>query len=572
MYTAKVKYADGSTRNIEMQPTLGDGLFTLSVSAESLGEGVLSVDFAPELVVAMEGDDGYFLLPQSRNDEDHMLCRFSGHEEGTVYESENPVIPIFGVKHESRSFLAVVTGMPYSYHMVAGVMGGIYYLYPRFLLDKNAPYEALSVTYYTLPFENADYNTMARLYRKLLLDSGEFSSIPARENAVLAYAKESLYVRIRMAWKPAPSPVAEQTLENEPPVHIACDFDRVGKLMEAYHERGIDKAEFCLVGWNVSGHDGRWPQVFPVEPGLGGEEKLKELIEKGKSLGYQVTCHTNSNSAFHIAEDFSEDWLRQNKDGQTLDSNFLWSGGLEHELCPKVAYEFAAKTLPRVAALGFEGLHYVDVIGLLPLKDCYHPLHPVTFSECKSYYEKIAALSREHFGGFSTEGVRAHLAKCIDFGLYISYVPCLAEKVVNPIGDEYVPLWQLVFHGIVLSNPYTDTVNAPVKSRKHVLKLYERGGRPTLYYYSKFVTDQNDKGLPNWMGNSDFIMDTDEELALSADRAAELYHEYGKIKYLQNHFMDKHERVSDAVTRITYSDGSVVTVDYENETVTVEKE
>ncbi len=571
MYTAKIKYTDGSTRVLDLHPILGEDRFTLSIDPKTIGEGAVSVDFAPELVVAMEGDDGYFVLPQSRNDEEHMLCRFKGHTEGTVYESDSPTIPIFGVKHLSRSFLAVVTGMPYSYHMVAGVMGGIYYLYPRYLLGGRAPYEALSVTYYTLDFEDADYSAMARLYRSLLLDGGEFSPISARENAALAYAKDSLYVRIRMAWKPAPSPVAEQTPETEPPVHVACDFDRVGELMDAYHERGIDKAEFCLVGWNVSGHDGRWPQTFPVEPKLGGEEKLKALIEKGKRLGYAVTCHTNSNSAFHIAEDFTPDWLRQDADGKTLDSSFLWSGGLEYELCPKVACEFAEKTLPRVAELGFSGLHYVDVIGLLPLKECYHPMHPVSFAECKRYYERIAARSRELFGGFASEGARAHLAGNTDFGLYICYKPCFAEEVSEPIADEYIPLWQLIFHGIVLSNPYTDTVNAPVKSRKHILKLHERGGRPVLYYYSKFVTENNGEGLPNWMGNTDFIMDTDEDLALSADRAAALYHEYKALSRLQSCFMDKHERLSDSVVRVTYSDGSTVTVNYGDETVTVEE-
>ena len=207
MYTAKVKYTDGTSQVLELKHELSKGGFTLSLPASALEDGVDSIDFAPELVVAIEGDAGYFLIPQSRNDEEHMLCRFVGHAEGTLYESDNPTIPIFGVKHSARSFLAVVTGMPFSYHMVAGVMGGIYYLYPRFVLGGGKPYEDISVVYYTLDFDDADYAAMARLYRSLLLEKQEITPIPSRENATLAYAKESLYVRIRMAWKPAPSPV-----------------------------------------------------------------------------------------------------------------------------------------------------------------------------------------------------------------------------------------------------------------------------------------------------------------------------------------------------------------------------
>lgn len=571
IYNAKATCADGSFRTYKLEAVASNDKLTLTLPAAQVESDVVSLDFAPEFTVVMEGDEGYFVIPQSRNDEDHMLCRFVGHEDGTVYESENPTIPVFGVRHPLRSFLAVVTGMPYSYHMVAGVVGGIYYLYPRFILNGQKAYEDISVTYHLLSFEDADYCSMARLYRGMLLESGSYSPIPARENATLRYAKESLYVRIRMGWKPAPSPVADQTRETEPPVHVACDFERVGKLMDAYHARGIDKAEFCLVGWNVSGHDGRWPEAFPVEEKMGGETALRALIEKAKSLGYQITCHTNSNSAFHIAEGFNDSWLRKDVNGETKHSGFRWSGGLEYELCPKIAWEFAEKTLPRVAELGFSGLHYVDVIGLLPLKECHDPVHPVNFARAREFNRKIASLSRELFGGFSSEGVRAHIAKDIDFGLYISYNPFDDPSAKPAIADEFIPLWQLIYHGIVLSNPYTATVNAPIKSRAHTLKLYERGGRPTLYYYSKFVTEQNDNGIPNWMGATDFIMDTDEELEKSADRAAELYHEYSNFKYLQNYYMEEFEKISPTQTRVTYSDGSVMTLDYENGTVSVDK-
>ncbi|MBQ4159669.1 MAG: hypothetical protein IJD83_01945, partial [Clostridia bacterium] len=71
-----------------------------------------------------------------------------------------------------------------------------------------------------------------------------------------------------MAWKPVPCTIAEQTPENEPDVHVACTFDDVIKVMEAYKKAGVSKAEFCLVGWNMKGHDGRWPQILPVEESI----------------------------------------------------------------------------------------------------------------------------------------------------------------------------------------------------------------------------------------------------------------------------------------------------------------
>ena len=49
------------------------------------------------------------------------------------------------------------------------------------------------------------------------------------------------------------------------------------KEIKEFKSQGIDKAEFCLVGWNVSGHDGRFPQLSPVEERLGGEKKLRKF-------------------------------------------------------------------------------------------------------------------------------------------------------------------------------------------------------------------------------------------------------------------------------------------------------
>ena len=61
---------------------------------------------------------------------------------------------------------------------------------------------------------------IARCYRKYQLGRG--AAVPlaekAKTNPALAYAVTNMEVRIRQAWKPAPSPVLEQVTRNEPPV------------------------------------------------------------------------------------------------------------------------------------------------------------------------------------------------------------------------------------------------------------------------------------------------------------------------------------------------------------------
>lgn len=82
--------------------------------------------------------------------------------------------------------------------------------------------------------------------------------------------------------------------------------------------------------------------------------------------------------------------------------------------------------------------------------------------------------------------------------LYTSWYPALgmASKAV----DRLVPLWQLVYHGIILSNPFYATIDAYYErsgknysdsmqrvtyldnAATRILKLHEFGGRPIFYY------------------------------------------------------------------------------------------
>ena len=79
-------------------------------------------------------------------------------------------------------------------------------------------------------------------------------------------------------------------------------FDRVGDILDELKRQEVKGAELCLVGWNQKGHDGRWPQVFPVEEALGGEAKLRSVIQKAKGMGYPIVGHANHIDAYLIAD------------------------------------------------------------------------------------------------------------------------------------------------------------------------------------------------------------------------------------------------------------------------------
>ncbi|UKI31639.1 MAG: hypothetical protein L6W00_28525 [Lentisphaeria bacterium] len=103
--------------------------------------------------------------------------------------------------------------------------------------------------------------------------------------------------------------------------------------------------------------------------------------------------------------------------------------------------------------------------------------------------------------------------------------------------DEAIPIWHLVYHGILTYNSDCGTVNAAISpDRKKMLRNLECGGRPLSYFYSKFTAN-------NWMGEDDCACGTDEELARSVDAVARNAEEFSRLSDLQFEFIERHERL-----------------------------
>lgn len=96
------------------------------------------------------------------------------------------------------------------------------------------------------------------------------------------------------------------------------------------------------------------------------------------------------------------------------------------------------------------------------------------------------------------------------------------------MGAKLVPLWQIVFNGIILSNPATECTNYTIKDPYTRLKLVEFGGRPMFYLYSAF-RDNGD----NWMGNSDLVCVDAAAAARSVEAIKRGYVEFSKLSRLQ---------------------------------------
>lgn len=496
------------------------------IPPESIANDAEYIEISDSKFCARAGDEGCYIIADVEHHGSH-ICKFRSRSDYEIVTKQD-LMPIFGIKKADVFIMGIVEGMKQNFFIAAGIKDGGYYLKLRFEITGFGAYEPIKIRFVTLD-SRSDYTAMAKYYREYQLSRG--NCVPLRErvktNPYLRYAVESPEIRIRLAWKPAPPKILEQTPENEPDLHVACTFDRVRDLIDELKHSGVDKAQLCLVGWNKSGHDGRYPQLFPVEEKLGGEEKLRGLIAYAQDNGYRIVCHTNSTDCYSIADTFSEDIVCKERDGSLSVNDEPWSGGRMYRLCPEKAVEYAESDLLRVAGLGFRGLHYIDVMTVVPLRECYDKNHPSDKLNTLARYEKIMRLCHEKFGGFASEGAFDFAAKYLDYAFYVSW-----SDLDNDFFDEEIPLYEYVYHGIILYNPSTVTVNASIKSSDAVAKMKEYGGRPSFYIYSKFMTGSH---IDNWLGSDDLIIDTDEQLRYTVSKIKEVYDDY------KNEFQKQYE-------------------------------
>ena len=142
----------------------------------------------------------------------------------------------------------------------------------------------------------------------------------------------------------------------------------------------------------------------------------------------------------------------------------------------------------------------------------------------------------------------------LDYSLYNRFRPFGVSIPGNRFADRYIPLWELIYHGITLYNPCADTVNYPMKKADAAVTYALLGGLPTFYYYSKFCGE----GKRNWMGETDFVCDDEDQLKESVSLIKQSWDEYRSRWDGQFAYMKSYEELENGLRVIRYEDGTGV--------------
>ena len=541
---------DENGRSYAFQTLLRRNSILLTLKKQTI-EGVSKLWVLPDLSTAHAGDEGYYILPRNISMVGDIQVLFTARED-VSYAYDKPILSAYGIKRPGLcAYLRIERN--YQYGFEAKCENGVYTATPVFDFTKHdALYDDIRIELFLLP-EDADYNAMARLEREIRLSRGEITTLREKcARPAVEYARKYPLIRIRMGWKPSPATDLHQTPETEPDMFVACDFARVRDIADELKRQGVEGAELQLVGWNQSGHDGRFPQLFPADPRLGGTEGMIETINYVKSLGYRISTHTNTIDAYEIADTFTWDDIVITREGEKKLAG-PFGGGQAYHVCLPKQLKNTKRDLPELAALGEDGLHFTDVISIVIPDDCHSPAHPSSTANGILYANEIIRYTQTLFEGFSSEGCMDFALPYLDYGLYVTFGNGFGVKQV-PLCDCFLPFFEVAYHGILLYNPMSTTVNYPLKEKNERLTLYLRGGKPSMYYYSKFRTG----GAKNWMGETDLVCGSDEELRESVATVKRALDEYAPLADKQLCFIDRYEIVGNGVEVTHYEDGTRV--------------
>ena len=562
---------------------LPDG-FELFLPRESLKETYNrwhSIRLLPDLCRTHEGAEGYYLLPQQSG----VLSRFR-NKRSAVYEIgiygnglSECNMPVYGMS-DGKTLLGVILREGYCDALLhletARGAHRTYRLAPVFQLR----YE-LSVRRQNMPMVNDEIRirvrrrplngrsgaaVLAELYREERIAAGEIVPLKTRaaENPVLAEALRSPEIRIRMGSKwPFPTEVMEQTPENEPSVHAFCTFRQVESIVDECRKQGLEHANFCLVGWAAKGHDGRYPQILPVEESFGGETALRSLIRHTRSAGYTISAHDNHYDAYSISEDPFDTLLIRTQEGFPIKDG-VWSGGQAWLLCPEAMRKtYSLRNLQAIHDLGFRGVHFTDCLTSTGLRVCWDPVHPNTKTGMARWRTDILRTAKEIFGGVQCEGPFDFAAGVLDRVLYIDTADDGSGLSARDYVDEIVPLYEMVYHGILLYNLTGESINALPGSDQYLRNL-SFGGMPFFYFYRHFATKNYLPGtntpVPGRFETADFTLDNLEAEIAAVKQAADDY--IGTLGDLQLCRITEFTRLSETLTRTDYSGGESVYVNF----------
>lgn len=552
---------DVDEKRVELEK-VSDSHYRFTMKKENIGANIKYIDVIPEFMTANKGDEGYWLDARGAYGKFDL-------DNGSYENDRSGWMPIFGMKKGNSLWYGQVMKWRCDYRFHADAKDGKYMAYPRFNVAgvyKYYPvYQDIVVDFRRLDGKDADYVGYAKAYRKYQMEVNGVKTAKerAKTNPITGYLLESFVVRISQHCRKVvlKDHSIRLTKKNEQPLLVHMPFLITGDMMQQLHDAGVDKATFLSAGWTSGGYDGRYPDMFPVETAIGGEDGFRALAKRCKGLGFQMSAEVDYTEMYETADRFSLDLACRYANGQFPNGGY-WPGGLAYCLCTKKAWELGwyQTDFARLKDVIGAGPIFFDVMSAIEPYRCGHPSHKVTGDDMADTYTAIYKLAQETMGGASSESG-------FDTGIkYLDYVNYLWHEIGFWKTNKYkgfqtgvFPVWELVYHGVVF---YT----SDRWLQNHTYGNEDRSNGAFDFGWGIYDRKENpEKALTHIEFGSRPILYT--HTFDDVPSIVKAFNEYKPVRHLQKEEMTGHRYLADRVVETSYEEGSKTIVNYNDKAV-----
>ena len=568
-------YVYFSTREVGLTAefTLDDRGLSVSVPKNGMVEdgkyGIVSLDVLPMFGAIRSGEDGYILFPDGSGaiyeipekatsqkfttvdvyaPQELTLDNMTLNQEQGV---KNVMLPVFGIKNADNAVMGVITEGE-AYAQLSLAPGGHMYdqlnrMYPTFRYRKSFEYQTtndmeaymvetdrrlgdVSLRYFFLSGEEADYSGMANAYREYLLETGKLHPSKMQAPALTATFLGGV--------------AADNLLGSS--LETFSTFEGIEEIVRAWGENNRTQLLVTVAGWQKGGYN-VYPSHLPVASSLGGKKGLGRLAQALKDYGSTLLLNDNfllvNENGSRPGAQIVYDYLNLPV-SDTAEENYL--------LNPQMNAKEQEKLLAMCTQTGSALL--MEDYGSLIYED-YAEKHNLSRTEMTAVLQKQLLAMREKTGVAASGGGNQYVLNAVD---WLSDIPMISSDYL--IFDYDVPFYQMVVHGSI---PYASHLpgNLSTDFWKEKLRWMETGSVP---YF--LLTVGSDEQLKNTVYPTPFNL----QYSNWEETVKAVYDEFARLSGYCSGVMTEHEILGETLRRVTYQNGCVLLVNYGDESAQTE--
>lgn len=236
----------------------------------------------------------------------------------------------------------------------------------------------------------------------------------------------------------------------EESVTVRWTFAEAARIAEhLYNDLDIRNCLFILGGWTEGGYDCRHPDNLPANPECGGNDTLRDAIERIQALGYVAALHDNYQDMYADAESWDPSFIEKDPEGN-IKKGGRWLGGRAYMVCAPKQLELAQRpqNLPEIEKLFGPWCYFIDTTYAVGPRECHDPNHPLDRNDDIAWKSRLSDYARDIFGLFGSECGREWALPHSDWfeGLVGVSGRCFHGLEPEKLGAEVIPFWEMVYH------------------------------------------------------------------------------------------------------------------------------